>query len=347
MSNGDVWGRRQFLTGTLLAGGVVLVGRLPAAEAAVGPAISDCATWGAQPAHAAITVLPQRPTKIIVHHTDSPNSTDYSQAHAFALSRSIQQSHFSRGWIDTGQHLTISRGGFITEGRHRSLSALQAGTQQVVSAHCTGQNEVAIGIENEGNYMTTQIRAQHYSALVTTCVYICRQYGIAPSQLYGHRDFNSTDCPGDLLYAKLPQLRQDVAAQVGGNPAGPIWPVVRSGNSGERVKTVQYLLRQDGAGITADGDFGPATESAVRAFQSSHGAGVDGVVGGQSWNQLVLQLGTGSSGEAVRAVQSRLGIAVDGQFGSGTQASVRSFQTAHSRPATGIVDPNTWAALVA
>ena len=56
-------------------------------------------------------LLAARPTRILVHHTASANTTDLSQAQAFSLARTIQQSHFSRGWIDTGQQFTVSRGG--------------------------------------------------------------------------------------------------------------------------------------------------------------------------------------------------------------------------------------------
>jgi hypothetical protein len=32
----------------------------------------------------------------------------------------------------------------------------------------------------------------------------------------GHRDYNATECPGELLYAQLPAIRAAVAARVGG-----------------------------------------------------------------------------------------------------------------------------------
>jgi N-acetyl-anhydromuramyl-L-alanine amidase AmpD len=37
---------------------------------------------------------------------------------------------------------------------------------------------------------------------------LCRYYGIAPDRkhIVGHRDFNSTACPGQNLYDKLPRL---------------------------------------------------------------------------------------------------------------------------------------------
>ena len=39
-----------------------------------------------------------------------------------------------------------------------------------------------------------------WDSLRATCAYICAQYGIAPTELYGHRDYRNTICPGDRLY---------------------------------------------------------------------------------------------------------------------------------------------------
>jgi hypothetical protein len=33
--------------------------------------------------------------------------------------------------------------------------------------------------------------------------------------IVGHRDYVSTQCPGDVLYARLPELRDRVAALLG------------------------------------------------------------------------------------------------------------------------------------
>ncbi len=53
------------------------------------------------------------------------------------------------------------------------------------------------------------------------------------------------------------------------------------GSKGEEVLELQRLL-----GVTADGDFGPVTETAVRSFQGSHNLKVDGVAGPQTWKAL-------------------------------------------------------------
>ncbi len=352
--------RRRFLAltaatgaGVVLGSGLVLSTGAPAHAAAV-PTIHPTSEWGAVPATGPVQMLSQRPTKLFIHHTASSNSTDYSLQHGYALARSIQQDHINRnGWIDSGQQFTLTRGGYTLEGRHRSLEALLNGNEHVMGAHCFAQNEFAVGIENEGTYTTVAPQAVHYAALVDLSAYICGQFGIRAYQIYGHRNFNSTECPGDKLYAMLAQLRADVAARIGGDPTPAVWTTLRNGDQGERVRALQYLLRARGATLTADGSFGSATEAAVRSFQTSSHADSDGLAGPQTWNQLFIQLARGASGEAVKAVQNQLnanGIpvgTVDGQFGPATEAGVKTLQTRSSLPVDGVVDPRTLARLTA
>lgn len=325
------------------------------ADAIPAPPIFGTSAWGARPSSSPITVLSSRPTMVIVHHTATANSGDFSQAHAFSLARSIQNHHMdTNGWIDSGQQFTIGRGGHVMEGRHRSVEVLTGGTRHVVGAHTSGQNNVAVGIENEGTYVTSSPTTALWNSLVDLTAYLCQQYSVSPSRIFGHRDYNNTQCPGDRLYSMLPQLRDQVAARLGQpNPPDPVtWPLVRQGDSGERVRTVQYLLRQHGHGeVTADGGFGSITANAVRAFQTSRALTVDGMVGGETWPVLVVTVRNGNTGEAVRAVQSQLvtrghGLTVDGEFGSRTETAVRSFQSSRSLVADGVVGPITWQHLV-
>ncbi|APE23705.1 MULTISPECIES: peptidoglycan recognition protein family protein [Streptomyces] len=309
--------------------------------------IADCDTWGARPPGAPLTVRPAPAVKIIVHHTATPNVTDLSREQAFRLARSMQVwAMDDRGWSDTGQHFTISRGAHVVEGRHGSLAALGDGDRTVEAAHCTGQNTVAIGIENEGTYTSVDPRGEQYAALVDLCAHIGQQYGLRAYQIYGHRDFNATECPGDRLYALLPRLRHDVAALIGGDPAPPVWPLLRTGDTGERVRALQHLLAGRGAPLVPDGSFGPATEQAVRDFQRLVRARPDGLAGDQTWHQLGVPVRAGDAGEAVRAVQVLLGARgvpaeADGLFGPGTAAAVASFQSGAGLPADGLVDART------
>lgn len=213
------YSRRMLLRGGLIAGGLALAGggalwRPPEALAVTSPRIYGTDEWGAAPPKEPIDILNRKPTKIIIHHTASPNSTDYSRAHAFQLARSIQQSHFNRGWKDSGQHFTISRGAYVMTGRHRSKIVLNNGTRHVLGAHCTGQNEVSVGIENEGNYMNVGLRDIHKDKLVRMCAYICQQYGILPKNIRAHREYVATLCPGDKLFNWMPTLRDRVRNQL-------------------------------------------------------------------------------------------------------------------------------------
>jgi peptidoglycan hydrolase-like protein with peptidoglycan-binding domain len=72
---------------------------------------------------------------------------------------------------------------------------------------------------------------------------------------------------------------------------GALVSTVRQGSSGPAVQALQVQLNKHGSSLSTDGDFGPATNSAVRSFQSSHGLTVDGVVGPATWQNL---LGTGN-----------------------------------------------------
>jgi hypothetical protein len=64
-----------------------------------------------------------------------------------------------------------------------------------------------------------------------------------------------------------------------GAPAGR--PTLRRGSTNELVEQVQAKV-----GVAADGNFGPNTEAAVRAFQRAHGLVPDGIVGPKTWAAL-------------------------------------------------------------
>ncbi|WP_353931194.1 peptidoglycan-binding domain-containing protein [Okeanomitos corallinicola TIOX110] len=72
-------------------------------------------------------------------------------------------------------------------------------------------------------------------------------------------------------------------------PAG--WPILRLGNSGAEVIKLQTLLQTLGfLKGSIDGDFGVATEAAVKAAQVRYGLQPDGVVGGATWNTFLQRL---------------------------------------------------------
>ncbi|QJY45961.1 N-acetylmuramoyl-L-alanine amidase [Pseudonocardia broussonetiae] len=296
--------------GAVLLAGAALPGTAHAAAPA--PPILDCAAWGARPNSRIVNVVTQRPVKILVHHTATPNVTDLSRGAADSLARGIQDFHMDRrGWLDSGQHFTISRGGFVLEGRHRSLEVLRGGRQQVEGAHCTGQNFVAVGIENEGTYTDTEPTGVLWDRLREMCAYVCGQYGIAPTEIYGHRDFKDTLCPGDVLYGMLPRLRGEVGDALGRRLEGSSvraasWPVLREDDRGPVVRAAQHLLRAAGrTEVAVDGQFSAPMAESVRRFQADHATEeVNGIIGGESWPLLAAPVRAGGGGEAEQAVEA-------------------------------------------
>lgn len=200
----------------LVAGGVLLGGAVDVlsprhALAAEKPQVYDREEWGARSPRQRPEVLSRRPDHIVVHHTATGNSTNYSRSHAFSLAKGIQNWHMdNNGWWDVGQQLTISRGGYIMEGRWGALKVIKDG-KHVVGAHTANHNSHTIGIENEGTYTSANPPERLMGALVDTIAWLCTVYGLDPRDaIVGHRDFNATACPGNRLYAMLPQLRRDV-----------------------------------------------------------------------------------------------------------------------------------------
>ena len=194
--------------------------------------IKDCATWGARQPGGSISTSTGTTRKILVHHMAFPNSDDDTWGHAKQLAKDQQNLHMdTNGWSDTGNHFTVSRGGWVLEGRHGSLSALQAGTRQTVGAHCPGENDRSIGIENEGTYIDVPPPTQLLTSLAGLCTLICKQYRLKAHNVFGHWDFRETQCPGITFYRLFPMVRRMIAGGLGTAVADvPLrtWPDIHS-----------------------------------------------------------------------------------------------------------------------
>lgn len=153
----------------------------------------------------------------------------------------------------------------------------------------------------------------------------------------------------------IPMLSKRVAYAIQVYPRGVggsgLFPVLRKGNRGSAVKTMQYLMTSRGYSLRADGAFGSGTFSRVRSFQRSRRLSVDGIVGAKTWGRLLVTLRQGSKGSAVKALQAELNatgsrLRVDGRFGPVTKRAVRSYQKKRRLAVDGIVGYRTWGALI-
>ena len=140
-----------------------------------------------------------RTDRIVVHHTGVVSGA--------VTAASIHSFHKRLGWSGIGYHYVIDRNGIIERGRPRDT----------VGAHCIGFNKNTVGISLTGNYNTMSPAEVQLEALSELIAALCGIYRIRPGQgtIVGHRDLVSTACPGDNLYARLPEIRQRVIVKMG------------------------------------------------------------------------------------------------------------------------------------
>jgi hypothetical protein len=111
---------------------------------------------------------------------------------------------------------------------------------------------------------------------------VAKQYA-NPDQSGGHYDLSEvTDGfawpPGKAPAPPQPLPPKEIDVQV---------PQLREGARGGPVVMIQATLNaKDNANLATDSIFGPATDAAVRSFQSMHGLAVDGIVGPITWQNL-------------------------------------------------------------
>ena len=140
-------------------------------------------------------------------------------------------------------------------------------------------------------------------------------------------------------------------------PTNTPFTSLKVGSTGSDVREMQRRLRELGyLSGSADGDFGEATEEAVRAFQQRNGLEVDGKAGSATLQKLYsssaraaatatakptatatpfTSLKLGSTGSAVKELQQRLRALgylnswADGEYGEATEEAVKAFQRRH------------------
>ncbi|MEV6744694.1 peptidoglycan recognition protein family protein [Streptomyces sp. WC2508] len=231
--------------------------------------------------------------------------------------------------------------------------------------HARSANASALGIEHEGFiddpswFTDTMYRS---SAALTKS--LCDRYGIPKDRAHiiGHSEAPGNDHTDPGPYWDWNRYMELVGGAAGGGEGADglsfaSYATQQSGSTGAQVKAVQQLLNDQGYSAGAvDGSFGPATKTAVTAYQAARGLNADGVVGARTWTALLSagatpNLQQGASGDEVkrlqRALTAALGstVGVDGSFGPATVTAVRNYQTSRGLTADGMVGPGTWTAL--
>lgn len=129
------------------------------------------------------------PKEIIVHHSEHSTANVYD----------IDRWHKDKGWCGIGYHYFIDKQGNIYTGRPEDWTG----------AHCIDHNTKSIGICLQGRLQTEKVTDPQYKALLWLIQDIKNRRGNMP--VYGHKELNSTDCPGNL---DLDKLRRDLNNEV-------------------------------------------------------------------------------------------------------------------------------------
>jgi hypothetical protein len=164
-----------------------------------------------------------------VHHTENPNG--YTAGEVPAMLRAIYVFHrYVRGWNDVGYNFVIDLYGRVFEARAGGID------EPVVGAHAGGYNLASTGIAILGSFMGTPISPAARDALERLLAWKLSLHGapargrvtvrvnpagavysrfpanarVSLPRIAGHRDGDSTDCPGNALYGELPAIRARV-----------------------------------------------------------------------------------------------------------------------------------------
>ncbi|CAF1259826.1 unnamed protein product [Adineta steineri] len=185
------------------------------------PNIISRAGWGARAATSK-TNMATPVSYVVIHHTTGGTCT--TKDSCISKMKGFQNYHMdSNGWADIGYNFLVGEDGNVYEGRGWSL----------VGAHCIGYNSKSIGISVIGDYTSPKPNTAALNA-VKALIQCGISKGIIQSNyiLRGHRDLDSTSCPGNTFYAEI-----------------KTWPAYRSvqriGSTPSFNTPEDYLVMQD------------------------------------------------------------------------------------------------------
>ena len=179
-----------------------------------------------------------------VHHTENPNGYTPGEVGAMLLAIYAFHRHVN-GWNDIGYNFVVDLYGRIFEARAGGID------EPVVGAHAGGYNLVSTGVAVLGSLMSAPISAAARNALQELLAWKLSLHGLPTEgrvsvsvnpagavysrypagarvslpHIAGHRDGDSTDCPGNVLYSELPAIRRSVRHLAGRTARATLMPV--------------------------------------------------------------------------------------------------------------------------
>jgi hypothetical protein len=218
-----------------LASAAALAHATPVLAAGAGqPPIIARRAWARGVAHPRVAPSYGAVRMAFVHHTENPNG--YAPGEVPAMLRAIYAFHrYVNGWNDIGYNFVLDSYGRIFEARAGGID------EPVIGAHAGGYNLASTGVAVLGSFSSAPISPAARRALERLLAWKLSLHGV-PAQgsvtvrvnpagasysrfpanarvplprIAGHRDADSTDCPGGALYRQLPGIRPRVLRLAG------------------------------------------------------------------------------------------------------------------------------------
>lgn len=269
-----------------------------------------------------------RTTYGILHHTACSNASP----------EDIHRWHLSQGWVGAGYNLYVRKDGTIYELRPIDC----------IGAHASGYNSVSVGVCFEGNFEEEEMTAAQVESGKQVINYLKNKYpGIS---FKGHRDVNSTDCPGKNF--KFDEIVNGQPSQVINQPA------IQNPSTSTVADVQRYLNEKYNAGLVVDNKFGPKTQKAlVIALQTelirsyNRKLNIDGFFGNDTYSKCVT-IKRGAKNALVYVLQGALicngyQLKLDGDFGPVTEDCTIQYQRAKNLVVDALAGRNTFRSLLA
>jgi len=155
------------------------------------------AAWNTTAPHLNRMHAATRYTRITVHHAGTQPYRQTSRTRTAGELTGILESHLELRYGDIAYHLIVDYAGRVWEGRSLAYEG----------AHVSSANEGNIGVMVLGNFERQYPSAAQLATLDDLVALLRRQYRVAASRVYGHRDLGQTLCPGERLYPSVVELK--------------------------------------------------------------------------------------------------------------------------------------------